>query len=152
MIDSTPLLDIINVVALANTKGSCNALCELRQYLLQHSSVRPQRLAFDIEHKFWSESRSHGRHTQWFEVFGASPCVWNCMNHSTSKPCIQKNLSFFSMSRRYFYVNQEDTMCPLYARAQPTLLHLFTNCSGTRALCNRFGIPMDSAFLRIFLL
>ena len=41
---------------------------------------------------------------------------------------------------------------PLCARGAPTLLHLFTNCSSTRALCNKFGVPMDVAFLRLFLL
>ena len=74
------------------------------------------------------------------------------MNHSTSKPCTQKYLSFFSLSRRYFFATSDDMLCPLCARAKPTLLHLFTDCSSTRALCNRFGIPMDSEFLRIFLL
>ena len=74
------------------------------------------------------------------------------MNHSTSKPCTQKILSFFSLSRRYFYATPDNGLCPLCARGPPTLLHLFTDCSSTRALCNRFGVPMDPAFLRIFLL
>jgi hypothetical protein len=42
--------------------------------------------------------------------------------------------------------------CPLCARGAPTLLHLFTGCSATRPLCNRLGVPMDAAFLRLFLL
>lgn len=56
------------------------------------------------------------------------------------------------MSRRYFYTESDTSSCPLCARGAPTLLHLFTDCSATRALCNSCSVPMDSAFLRIFLL
>ena len=42
--------------------------------------------------------------------------------------------------------------CPLCARGPPTLLHLLTNCSATRAICNKCQVPMDKEFLRIFLL
>jgi hypothetical protein len=61
-------------------------------------------------------------------------------------------MSFFSLSRRYFYTTSDTELCPLCARGAPTLLHLFTKCSSTRALCNRYGVPMDPEFLRIFLL
>ena len=74
------------------------------------------------------------------------------MNHSISKPCLKKILSFFTMSQRYFYVDGHSTSCPLCARGPPTLLHLFTNCSATRAICNQHRVPMDQNFLRIFLL
>ena len=61
-------------------------------------------------------------------------------------------MSFFTLSRRYFYAGSDNTSCPLCARGAPNLLHLLTACSATRSLCNRVGVPMDSAFLRIFLL
>ncbi len=61
-------------------------------------------------------------------------------------------MSFFTLGRRYFYATSELASCPLRARGAPTLLHLLTNCSSTRALCNRLGVPMDVAILHIFLL
>ena len=56
------------------------------------------------------------------------------------------------MSRRYFFDPQRSPSCSLCARGAPTLLHLFTDCSATRAVCNKCHLPMDASFLRIFLL
>ena len=80
---------MLSTVALDHSTGCWKALCDLRAYFVQHVSIRPQRLAFDIESSFWLNSRPDGRHAKWCQDFGASPCVWNCMTHSTSKSCIQ---------------------------------------------------------------
>jgi hypothetical protein len=61
-------------------------------------------------------------------------------------------MSFFTLSRPYFYASQKTVSCPLCARGAPTLLHLLTGCSATRPLCNCLEVPMDFKFLRIFLL
>ena len=61
-------------------------------------------------------------------------------------------MSFFTLSRGYFFAGSGTTSCPLCARGAPNLLHLLTACSATRSHCNSVGVPMDSAFLRIFLL
>ena len=53
---------MLSTVALDHSTGCWKALCDLRAYFVQHVSIRPQRLAFDIESNFWLNSRPDGRH------------------------------------------------------------------------------------------